>query len=219
MGSYAQKSWLNKLAWDLDSPAWLSFLFGLAFTAGMCHYLSLAKEKAMRQPNKKSQKQTKPWYRKWWGVIAIVVAACMAIGIAASPLEEHAAKTEDTPAQTTPAKPYTILTKQQAGTTTVYYVYTDPSYRDQAKLSGLATVIYAELGSTTDYTVKLYDLELTAEFVTTVPQKDWKHEASGRDDYTWVAQHQFAVLTNNGSGGAHETLYYPNGTSGKYIEL
>lgn len=38
MGSYAQKSWLNRLAWDLDSPAWLSFLFGLDFLAEQRHY-------------------------------------------------------------------------------------------------------------------------------------------------------------------------------------
>lgn len=143
----------------------------------------------------------------------------MAIGIAASPPEEHAAKTVNTPAQATPAKLYTVLTKQQAGTTTIYYAYTDASYRDQAKLPELAANIYAELGSGTDYTVKLYDSELTTEFVTTVPQKNWKHESGGRDDYAWVAEHQFAILTNNASAGTHETLYYPNGTSGQYVEL
>lgn len=33
----------------------------------MCHYLSLAKEKAMQQSNKKSSK--KLWYKRWWAII------------------------------------------------------------------------------------------------------------------------------------------------------
>lgn len=38
----------------------------------------------MHQPNKKLQKQTKPWYKKWWGITAIVVFGLIAIGAAAS---------------------------------------------------------------------------------------------------------------------------------------
>ena len=28
----------------------------------------------MRQPNKKSQKQTKPWHKKWWGITLLVLS-------------------------------------------------------------------------------------------------------------------------------------------------
>lgn len=38
----------------------------------MCHYLSLAKEKAMQQPNKKTSK--KPWHKKPWGIALIVLS-------------------------------------------------------------------------------------------------------------------------------------------------
>lgn len=50
------------------------FYLGLAFIAGMCHYLSLAKEKAMRQPNKKLQKQTKAWYKQPRGIALIALS-------------------------------------------------------------------------------------------------------------------------------------------------
>ena len=38
----------------------------------MCHYLSLAKEKAMSQPKKKTS--NKPWYKKPWGITLIILS-------------------------------------------------------------------------------------------------------------------------------------------------
>ena len=46
----------------------------------------------MRQPNKKAQKQTKPWYKKWWGITLIVVFGVIVIGVAAS--DSQNAKTD-----------------------------------------------------------------------------------------------------------------------------
>lgn len=54
------------LIWDLDSPAWLSFLFSLDFPVGMRHQLGQGGSMA------KLDKQKTRWYKKWWGILIIV---------------------------------------------------------------------------------------------------------------------------------------------------
>jgi len=54
----------------------------------------------MRQPNKKSQKQTKPWYKKWWGITLIVIFALTVLSATASEDQSKKQPTKQTSQQT-----------------------------------------------------------------------------------------------------------------------
>ena len=74
MGSHAKNSRRNPFAWDLDSPAWLSFFVGLAFIADMRHYL-MSKEAHM-------SKQKKPRFHmpKWLTITFLVLGILFLLG-------------------------------------------------------------------------------------------------------------------------------------------